>query len=145
MLDKKGEALPNQDAALRDIEGIVVFDGTWSQAKTLWWRNAWVLKGKRIVIAPTQAFALRQASQGPRARRALDLEAAALVLGELERKPEIETTLLASFSRMLEKHKASGLTAKVAKPDNRGGGSRLPPPQDRPSRAGPAHSARQKL
>src|SRR5438477_10321319 len=28
----KGEALPDQDRALRDIEGIILLDGTWSQA-----------------------------------------------------------------------------------------------------------------
>ncbi len=120
VLDKKGEALPNQDAALRDIEGIVVFDGTWSQAKTLWWRNAWVLKGKRIVIAPTKPSLYGKLRKEPRREGLSTLEAAALVLSKLERKPEIETTLLASFSRMLDKYKASGLTAKVAKPDNRG-------------------------
>ena len=52
VLDKKGEPLPDQDRALLGIDGIVVFDGTWSQAKTLWWRNAWVLKGKRIALNP---------------------------------------------------------------------------------------------
>ena len=30
----------DQDAALREIEGIILLDGTWSQAKALWWRNA---------------------------------------------------------------------------------------------------------
>ncbi|MCC2104508.1 MAG: DTW domain-containing protein, partial [Hyphomicrobiales bacterium] len=42
VLDRKGVVLPDQDAALKEIRGIVVFDGTWAQAKTLWWRNAWV-------------------------------------------------------------------------------------------------------
>ena len=107
VLDKKGEALPNQDAALRDIEGIVVFDGTWSQAKTLWWRNAWVLKGKRIVIAPTKPSLYGKLRKEPRREGLSTLEAAALVLSKLEREPEIETTLLASFSRMLDRYKAS--------------------------------------
>src|SRR6266404_3729573 len=33
MLDRKGEPERNQDALLRDIEGVVVLDGNWSQAK----------------------------------------------------------------------------------------------------------------
>src|SRR3954466_10855730 len=41
-IDRKGEIQDNQRAILRDIEGIVLLDGTWSQAKALWWRNAWM-------------------------------------------------------------------------------------------------------
>src|SRR3954469_24927905 len=43
-INRKGEVEPNQRAILGDIEGIVLLDGTWSQAKALWWRNAWMLK-----------------------------------------------------------------------------------------------------
>ena len=35
-----------------DIEGIVLLDGTWSQAKALWWRNAWMLKCQRVILGP---------------------------------------------------------------------------------------------
>ena len=52
VLDRKGAALADQEAALAGIEGVVVLDGTWSQAKTLWWRNAWMLKCRRIVLGP---------------------------------------------------------------------------------------------
>ena len=45
-----GAAIEDQDAALKGVKGIVVFDGTWAQAKTLWWRNAWVLKARRLVL-----------------------------------------------------------------------------------------------
>src|SRR5712691_8147646 len=37
VFDKKGEAVADQDAALAEIKGVIVLDGTWSQAKTLWW------------------------------------------------------------------------------------------------------------
>src|SRR5262245_18671420 len=47
ILDAKGERASEQRATLAALEGIVLFDGTWSQAKTLWWRNAWVLKARR--------------------------------------------------------------------------------------------------
>ena len=30
------------------LEGIVVLDGTWSKAKTLWWRNPWLLRTNRF-------------------------------------------------------------------------------------------------
>src|SRR6202795_1005362 len=54
VLDAKGAPLPDQDAALRGIAGVVVLDGSWSQAKTLWWRNPWVLKARRVVLAPSR-------------------------------------------------------------------------------------------
>src|SRR6202140_897543 len=40
-INRKGEIEDNQRAILKDIEGIVLLGGTWSQAKALWWRNAW--------------------------------------------------------------------------------------------------------
>ena len=52
---KKGDALPDSEnsALLKSLEGIVILDGTWSQAKALWWRNAWLLKLKRAVLVPS--------------------------------------------------------------------------------------------
>src|SRR5262249_53267387 len=48
-VNRKGELERDQDGLARDIEGIVLLDGTWSQAKALWWRNAWMLKCRRVV------------------------------------------------------------------------------------------------
>jgi DTW domain-containing protein YfiP len=45
---KSGEPL---DA--HELEGIVVLDGTWSKAKTLWWRNAWLSRMNRVALQPT--------------------------------------------------------------------------------------------
>ena len=36
------------------LEGIVVLDGTWSKAKTLWWRNPWLSKLNRLTLKPKQ-------------------------------------------------------------------------------------------
>src|SRR4051794_26462762 len=38
-LTRKGEAAEGQRAILKSIEGVILLDGTWSQAKALWWRN----------------------------------------------------------------------------------------------------------
>ena len=35
-IDRKGEIEPDQRGILADIEGIVLLDGTWSQANALW-------------------------------------------------------------------------------------------------------------
>ncbi len=75
VLDKKGQAVDDQDEELAHIQGVVVFDGTWSQAKTLWWRNAWVLKGKRVALNPRRPSlygnlrASRAARRSPPSRR----------------------------------------------------------------------------
>lgn len=50
-VNKKGEPLP-PTLPMPKVEGWVVLDGTWSQAKTLWWRNAWLLKLPRAVLVP---------------------------------------------------------------------------------------------
>ena len=66
VVNKKGTAVDHQDSALSEIEGVVVLDGTWSQAKALWWRNGWMLKCKRIVLGPS----VRRATAGCGASRA---------------------------------------------------------------------------
>ena len=47
--DRHGEEL---DPA--SLEGIVVLDGTWSKAKTLYWRNPWLGKLNRMSLKPTK-------------------------------------------------------------------------------------------
>ncbi len=53
-INRKGEIEDHQRAILDDIEGIVLLDGTWSQAKALWWRNAWMLKCQRVILGPAR-------------------------------------------------------------------------------------------
>ena len=105
VLNRKGEALPDQDQALRDIEGVILLDGTWSQAKAIWWRNAWILKCRRVVLGPRQPSRYGKLRKEPRRDGLSTLEAAAMLLSRLERKPEIETALTASFERMLARYR----------------------------------------
>jgi tRNA-uridine aminocarboxypropyltransferase len=107
VVDKKGKPVADQDAALADIEGIVVFDGTWSQAKTLWWRNPWVLKAKRLVLRPRRPSLYGKLRREPRREGLSTLEATALALSRLEHRPEIEAALHASFARLLERYRTS--------------------------------------
>jgi DTW domain-containing protein YfiP len=104
-IDRKGEVEDNQRAILADIEGIVLLDGTWSQAKALWWRNAWMLKCQRVILGPRQASRYGKLRKEPRRDGLATIEAAAMMLASLEHRPEIETTLLASFDRMLAKYR----------------------------------------
>jgi len=102
-INRKGEIEDHQRAILEDIEGIVLLDGTWSQAKALWWRNAWMLKCQRVILGPRQASRYGKLRKEPRRDGLSTIEAAAMMLASLERRPEIETMLLASFDRMLAK------------------------------------------
>ncbi len=103
VLTAKGEPCPDQDAALAGIEGVVVLDGTWAQAKALWWRNPWVLKCKRVVLGPKRPSRYGRVRTEPRKDALSTIEAAALLLSRLEGRPEIETALDATFQRMLER------------------------------------------
>ncbi|MCG6203655.1 DTW domain-containing protein [Rhodopseudomonas sp. HC1] len=100
-IDRKGEAEPHQDGILRDIEGVILLDGTWSQAKALWWRNAWMLKCQRVILDPAAPSRYGKLRKEPRRDGLSTLEAAALLLSRLQKRPDIETTLLAAFDRML--------------------------------------------
>ena len=104
-IDRKGEMEEGQRAILRDIEGIVLLDGTWSQAKALWWRYAWMLKCQRVILGPRQPSRYGHLRKEPRRDGLSTIEAAGLVLGALEKRPDIAATLNASFERMLARYR----------------------------------------
>jgi DTW domain-containing protein len=106
IVNRKGSAVDDQDAALREIDGIVLLDGTWSQAKALWWRNGWMLKCQRVVLGPKRRSRYGKLRREPRSDGLSTLEAAAMLLARLEDKPEIEATLIASFERLLARYRA---------------------------------------
>jgi DTW domain-containing protein len=108
VVDKKGEAVDNQDYALRGVDGIVLLDGTWSQAKALWWRNAWMLKCRRVVLGPQRPSRYGKLRREPRRDGLSTLEAAAMLLGRLEGRPDIETALTATFERLLQRYRDTG-------------------------------------
>src|SRR6195952_100854 len=102
-INRKGEAEDNQRAILKDIEGIVLLDGTWSQAKALWWRNAWMLKCQRVILGPAKPSLYGKLRREPRRDGLSTIEAAAMLLAGLEKRPDIEAALNESFERMLAK------------------------------------------
>jgi DTW domain-containing protein YfiP len=104
-INRKGEVEDDQRGILKDIEGIVLLDGTWSQAKALWWRNAWMLKCQRVILGPAQPSRYGKLRKEPRRDGLSTIEAAAMLLASLERRPEIAETLTASFDRMLAKYR----------------------------------------
>jgi hypothetical protein len=105
VVNKNGNAVDRQETALREIEGIILLDGTWSQAKALWWRNGWMLKCKRVVLGPKRPSRYGRLRREPRSDGLSTIEAAAMLLARLEGKPEIETALNASFERLLARYR----------------------------------------
>ena len=100
-LTRKGELAANQRAILSAIEGVVVLDGTWSQAKALWWRNPWMLKCQRVILNPKHPSRYGALRREPRRDTLSTIEAAGMLIAALERRPEIAAVLNASFDRML--------------------------------------------
>ena len=124
-INRKGEREEHQRAILEDIEGIILLDGTWSQAKALWWRNAWMLKCQRVILGPKQASRYGVLRKEPRSDGLSTIEAAGLLLAGLEKRPDIAERLNTSFERMLARYREvqaemPELAPKPKKKDYRG-------------------------
>ena len=112
-LGAKGAAFPEEvnfattkgapTAPVPGIKGLIVLDGTWSQAKALWWRNSWLTKLKRIVLNPRAPSRYGNLRREPRKEALSTLESTALALGRLDPKgAELRPHLEAAFAAMLE-------------------------------------------
>ncbi len=101
VLDRAGRPAAGQDTMLRDLEGVVLLDGSWSEAKTLWWRNPWLLRLRRLVLNPQHRSRFGRVRREPRHEALSTLEAAALLLKHLDRGPEIEAALLDRLDRLI--------------------------------------------
>ena len=100
-LDRRAGPAADQEAMLCGLEGVVLLDGSWGEAKTLWWRNPWLLKLRRLVLNPQHHSRLGSLRREPRREALSTLEAAALVLKHLDGGIEAEDTLLGSLDRLI--------------------------------------------
>ena len=101
-LDKKNKPL----AELPPLRGIILLDGTWSQAKALWWRNPWLLKLRRLVLRPTAPSFYGKLRKEPRSECVSTIECAAYTLQFLGDRTEVSPALLENFRRMLVAYEA---------------------------------------
>ncbi|HWB50139.1 MAG TPA: tRNA-uridine aminocarboxypropyltransferase [Stellaceae bacterium] len=101
VLDRHGEPVAEPQAILAGLHGIVLLDGTWSQAKTLWWRNPWLLRLHRLVLDPPHPARLGRLRREPRRDALSTIEAAALALRHLEAGAEASDALIAALDRMM--------------------------------------------
>ena len=99
-VDKKGaKAVVDPD----EIDGLIVLDGTWSQAKALWWRNAWLTKCRRLVLAPKRPSRYGVRRKEPRREALSTLESVGLALTTLGEDPAAEAALIAAFEALLKR------------------------------------------
>jgi DTW domain-containing protein YfiP len=114
-LTRKGEIAEHQRTILGRLEGVILLDGTWSQAKALWWRNPWMLKCQRVILGPKRPSRYGGLRREPRRDGLSTIEAAAMLIARLEKRPDIEATLNASFERMLARYReVQGTSSELA-------------------------------
>jgi DTW domain-containing protein YfiP len=95
-------------ASPASIDGLVLLDGSWSQAKALWWRNPWLLKLGRLVLHPREPSIYGKLRREPRLEYLSTLEAIALALEALGEPPETRETLRRLFRTMVQRARDAG-------------------------------------
>jgi DTW domain-containing protein len=83
--------------------GLIVLDGSWSQAKALWWRNPWLLKLDRIVLHPSEPSIYGRLRREPRPQWISTLEAVGDALVGLGEPEEVRTTLRRAMRTMVQR------------------------------------------
>lgn len=108
VLTKKGGIAEDQDRILDQLQGIILLDGNWQQAKALWWRNAWMLKCRRLILQPPKPSYYGNLRKEPRRDSVSTIEAAAYTLAILEGNPKYAERVLKPFHALLEKARQRG-------------------------------------
>jgi DTW domain-containing protein YfiP len=106
VVDADGVPLADPDHLIAALDGIILLDGSWSQAKALWWRNPWLLKLRRLVLAPPRPSLYGALRKEPRADSVSTIEAAAYCLAALEGDPAIVERALAPLVLLLARNGA---------------------------------------
>lgn len=87
----------------KKLQGIVVLDGTWSQAKTLWWRNAWLLKLARLTLHPSEPSAYGRMRKEPKKHFVSTLESVGEALTYLGEPDETQKELVRVFRTLVQR------------------------------------------
>jgi DTW domain-containing protein YfiP len=90
------------------LAGLVALDGSWSQAKALWWRNPWLLKLDRIVLRPVEPSIYGRLRREPRKTFVSTLEAVADALVVMGEPPEVRAGLRRAMRTMVQQVRDAG-------------------------------------
>lgn len=110
------------------MQGIVVLDGTWSKAKSLWWRNPWLTKLNRMTLKPTRPSIYGRLRAEPRRDYVSTLESVAAALTLCGESPEIEAGLSRVFRTLVQRVRDSGISKEERRLPRRTRPPRNPPP-----------------
>lgn len=122
-LDRNGNAL----GPTPYLQGLLVLDGSWSQAKTLWWRNPWLLKVQRLVLHPKEPSIYGRLRKEPRREAVSTLESVADALVFNGEPKETRDVLRKVFRTMVQRTRdAMKATPLVPAPESDEGGDEGP-------------------
>jgi tRNA-uridine aminocarboxypropyltransferase len=96
----------------KTLEGIIVLDGTWSKAKTLWWRNPWLSKLNRLTQKPTKPSIYGSLRAEPKREYVSTLESVGAALTLCGEPPEIEIGLARVFRTLVQRVRDAHLIPK---------------------------------
>lgn len=108
------------------LQGIIALDGTWSKAKSLWWRNPWLNKLGRIALKSGKPSIYGRLRAEPRAGLVSTLESVTAALTLCGEPPEIQAALERTFRTLVQRVRDAQL---------------IPPRARRPAPARPVRSA----
>ena len=118
--EAEGDQVTKRSGAMLEpasLEGIIVLDGTWSKAKTLWWRNPWLNKLNRVTLKPGKPSIYGKLRAEPRREFVSTLESVAAALTLCGESPEIQAGLERVFRTLVQRVRDAKL---------------IPPPARRP-------------
>jgi DTW domain-containing protein YfiP len=93
VIDRKKQHLTD----LSFLRGIIAIDGSWKQAKTLWWRNPWLTRLNQIHLNPSLASLRPQVKE----QGLSTIESIALALGLLGENPQTVATMHRLYQELI--------------------------------------------
>lgn len=114
-LGDRAETRSGNPVAPASLAGIIALDGTWSKAKTLWWRNPWLNKLNRLSLRPEKPSIYGRMRAEPRREFVSTLESVAAALTLCGEPPEIQAGLERVFRTLVQRVRDAGLVPTTAR------------------------------
>jgi DTW domain-containing protein YfiP len=105
--DRRGNPMPPSSC-----EGIVVLDGTWSKAKTLWWRNPWLTKLNRMTLRTMKPSIYGRLRAEPQREYVSTLESVGAALTLCGEPATVQQGLERVFRTLVQRVRDAGLIPK---------------------------------